>query len=88
MPVGIIHEAEADVMSMRVCDGDSIVMITDGIENRENGSLWVSEFIHESCRDEDGTNVAKNILNYAIAKNSGVIKDDMTVLSLRLKAVS
>ncbi len=88
LPVGIIPEAEADVASRRVCEGDRIVMITDGVENRESGSLWVSEFIRESCRSKEDGDLADNILKCAIEKNSGDVKDDMTVLSLQLKAVS
>lgn len=88
LPVGIIPEAEADVASRRVAEGDRIVMITDGVENRESGSLWVSEHIRESCRTGEDANLADSILKYAIEKSSGDIKDDITVLSLRLKAVS
>lgn len=86
LPVGIVPEAEADVTLRRVCDGDRIVMITDGVESRENGSRWVSEFIRESCRDEENGDIAKGILDYAV-KNNGAPRDDMTVLSVRLKAV-
>jgi len=87
LPMGIVTDAEADVSKRRIMEGDRIVMITDGVESRENGSLWVSEFIHENCRSDNEGNIARNILDYAISKNSGAVNDDMTVLSLELKAV-
>ena len=87
LPMGIVTDAEADVSKRRIMEGDRIVMITDGVESRENGSLWVSDFIHENCRGNNEENIAREILNQAIVKNSGAVSDDMTVLSLELKAV-
>lgn len=87
LPMGIVTDAEADVSKRRIMEGDRIVMITDGVESRENGSLWVSDFIHENCRGDNEGDIAREILNQAIVKNSGTVNDDMTVLSLELKAV-
>ncbi|MDO4744054.1 MAG: stage II sporulation protein E [Clostridia bacterium] len=87
LPVGLIAEAEAEVSNTKVKDGDRIVMITDGIESRDSGSLWVSEFIRESGEKCEKGELAGEILNRAVEKNGGTVKDDMTVLSVKLKAV-
>lgn len=88
LPVGILADAEAETEKTKVRDGDSIVMITDGVESRESGSLWVSEFIKERSKTADSQALADEILNRAVEKNNGTATDDMTVLSVRLKAVS
>jgi serine phosphatase RsbU (regulator of sigma subunit) len=87
LPVGILADAEAETEKTRVHDGDSIVMITDGVESRESGSLWVSEFIKERSKQKCDKSLADEILNRAVAENNGTATDDMTVLSVKLKAV-
>ena len=62
-------------------------MVTDGIENRDSGSMWISNFIQNSADDTE-TGLAGRILNRAIEQNNGKVKDDMTVLSVKLKEVS
>ncbi len=88
LPVGVIADMEAETASRSIDDGDMIVMVTDGIETRESGSLWVQEFIEENCRNNQAHNIADKILERAIEKNSGKVNDDMTVLSVKLRAVS
>lgn len=88
LPVGVIADMEAETSSRAIDDGDMIVMVTDGVETRESGSLWVQEFIEENCRNNQVNNLADKILEHAIEKNSGKVNDDMTVLSVKLRAVS
>ena len=87
LPVGILADAEAETEKTRVHDGDSIVMITDGVESRESGSLWVSEFIKERSKQKGDKSLADEILIRAVEENNGTATDDMTVLSVKLKAV-
>ncbi len=85
LPVGLIADAEAEVSKTKLRDGDRIVMMTDGIENRQDGSLWVSEFVKNNC--DDSENMAQKILSHAAERQNGTARDDMTVLSVKLKAV-
>ncbi|MBR5155957.1 MAG: stage II sporulation protein E [Clostridia bacterium] len=86
LPVGLIADAEAEVSTTKIQDGDRIVMMTDGISMSKNGEPWLDEFIREEkYRDEK---ITDEILNRAIEKNNGTVKDDMTVVAVRLKAVS
>ncbi len=85
LPVGLIADAEAEVSKTKLRDGDRILMMTDGIESRQDGSVWVSEFVKNNS--DDGENMAQKILNHAAKKQNGMARDDMTVLSVKLKAV-
>lgn len=86
LPVGLIADAEAEISKTKLRDGDCIVMMTDGVETRGDGNLWVSEFVKDE-ENEDKGGLAQNILNRATQKQGGTAKDDMTVLSIKLKAV-
>ncbi len=88
LPVGIIAGIDADSTYLNMKDGDVIVMVTDGIENRSSGSMWVGDFIENAVANDTDEGLADKILNHAINQNSGEVKDDMTVLSVKLKEVS
>ncbi len=85
LPVGLIADAEAEVSTAKIQDGDRIVMMTDGVSMSKSGEPWVDEFIREE--NSNGEKLTEGILNRAIEKNNGTVKDDMTVVSVRLKAV-
>ena len=88
LPVGVIAEMEAERTFKTIADGDVIVMVTDGVETRNEGSMWVSEFLEEARRNGEEKNLADKILSKAIENQNGKITDDMTVLSVRLREVS
>lgn len=83
LPVGVIPGAEADVISYTACEGDTIVMVTDGVESREGGNRWIKGFIEQS-RNNKAKGMAESILKRAIEENNGSVKDDMTVLTARV----
>lgn len=86
LPLGVLTEMETEICSRTVEDGDVIIMMTDGIECREGGSLlWVSDFISQKGREEGELKLADSILARAIDKNQDIRKDDMTVLSVRIR---
>ncbi len=85
LPVGVIAEMEAEIASKTVRDGDVIVMVTDGVETRDSGSMWVGEFISGIGGESGDSNLAEEILQQAIKQNDGQVKDDMTVLSVRVR---
>lgn len=86
LPVGIIADMEAKISTRKVEDGTVIVMMSDGLEIRESGNLcWIGDFIKENGGNIKENNLAERILRAAIEKNDGTVKDDMTVLAVRLK---
>lgn len=84
LPMGIIAGAEADVISHNVQSGDTIVMMTDGVESKKNGGRWIREFIENNTDDKE-SGLAKRILEQAIEENGGAVKDDMTVLCAHIR---
>lgn len=88
LPVGVVAGIDARSTHRCMKDGDVIVMVTDGIENRECGSMWVGDFIEDAFTRDAEDGLAGKILNRAIEQNNGEVRDDMTVLSVRLKEVS
>ena len=54
------------------------------VESSENGDSWIGEYIGKSAED-DANEMANNILCRAIDENGGTVKDDMTVISIRLR---
>ncbi len=88
LPVGVVAGVDADSTLRYMKDGDVIVMVTDGIENLECGSMWVGDFIEKTIINDNSGGLADKILNRAIEQNNGEVRDDMTVLSVKLKEVS
>ena len=87
LPVGVIPEAEAHILDTKIQDGDHIVMVTDGIESGKTGKPWLREFMENQKEIGEDKDFAKEILNRATQNQGGTAKDDMTVLTVRLKAV-
>lgn len=87
MPLGIMPEVSAEVTEFSVCDGDLIVMCTDGIctdpENDEDGSaMHLVDFL-EREHGQDVHKIAETIVADAAA--AGGRSDDMTVGVFRVR---
>ncbi len=85
LPAGIMAGTEADVISDAICDGDTLVMITDGVESKKRGNEWVKGFIEKNRSHATADDLAKSILKFAIEENDGEVLDDMTVLTVKIK---
>ncbi len=84
LPVGVIAGAEADITRHRICEGDTVVMMTDGLETRDGCGNHIKDFIEKSCHDNI-SGFANSILEYAINENNGTVKDDMTVICAHIR---
>ncbi len=87
LPVGLLPDMEAQTFAVRVKDGDTIVMVTDGVESRKEGSKWIKGFIEEAG-EASANELAKCLLDRAIKENQGEVSDDMTVISLKIRKKS
>ncbi len=85
LPIGLVAEAKADVSTTKIQGGDKIVMMTDGVSMSEQKSPWFDGFLRENTKT-DGQ-ISEEILNRAIQQSRGLVKDDMTVVTVHLKAV-
>lgn len=87
LPVGLMPEMEVETFARRVGDGDTIVMVTDGVETRDGGHKWIKGFM-EDITPASANDLAARLLQRAIEENHGAVSDDMTVISLKIRKKS
>ncbi len=86
-PIGILPEVSVEVTEFELCDGDVILLCSDGvssdIESQETDSpLWFVEFISHEWTD-DLEDMAEKIITASRSVSAGT--DDMTVALLRVR---
>lgn len=81
MPIGIIEKAELDVQTVNVCDGDIIVMCSDGLLESQNdiNKDWIEEYL-KNISTTNVQKVADLIVAEAIDNSFGIARDDITVI--------
>lgn len=84
LPVGAIAGVEVDVIKHRVYEGDTLVMMTDGLDGGSGDETEIKGYIEKNCGDNI-SGFANSILEYAIEENNGNVKDDMTVICARIR---
>lgn len=83
LPIGVLDEADIEIHSKRVENGDIIVMLTDGIidcDEESSGKVdWILDYL---CRYDNGSpeELSKGIINEAKKIGRNKVKDDMTVM--------
>ena len=88
LPVGIVDDVQAPLVSRKLQEGDVIVMVSDGISETGYGAIrgeWVSRLIEE--HDGDMQELADAVLKNARGKAYPKPCDDMTVAAMRIKRV-
>src|SRR5690606_4865610 len=87
LPMGVLSEPDVQVTRRSLRRGDLIVMLTDGViqtwENVIAGEDWVKGFLASLDRDEP-RHVAGALLNEALRRSPQGVRDDMTVLALKI----
>ena len=80
LPIGIMNKIELQTETLKVNDGDIIIMCTDGIlDSKENNSDWIEDFI-KNITTNNVQKIADLLLAEAIDNNYGVVRDDMSVI--------
>ena len=79
LPVGIIECAEGESRSVGLKDGDTIVMMSDGVSDALGSDLYSS--VAEALDDTDIKKAAERLIDAAAARGGD---DDMTVLTARV----
>lgn len=89
LPLGIVDELKPSVCSSELCDGDMILLVSDGISDAFGSSGEVIDFLRTLPAKNPQT-LANQVLEHALSLNSGQKKDDMTALAVRVykRAVS
>ncbi len=86
LPLGILNEVDFTAYDRDMKDGDIIVMCSDGIidSNREKeGDEWFIELI-KNISTTNVKKIASIILNEAVDNGYGILKDDMTVIAIKI----
>ncbi len=86
MPVGILEDVNAPVIKKGLCEGDVIVMISDGISDTDLGEMkgnGIARVMREY--NENMQELADAVLKGAREKAYPKPCDDMTVVALKLK---
>lgn len=85
IPVGILSDIRLDNRSVSLNEGDVILMLTDGITEAgyaASRTEWLRNIIIKPFESMD--ELAKEVMDTALAKNKNVAKDDMSVIALRV----
>lgn len=83
LPLGIIDGLKPSIATTELNDGDMVVLLTDGISDAFNNSGSIIDFLR-SIPAKNPQTLADEMLNKAISLNDNQVKDDMTVLAVRI----
>ncbi|WP_113673188.1 stage II sporulation protein E [Vallitalea guaymasensis] len=87
LPMGMLNEIESESTTKNLRNGDMVIMVTDGILDCEDEEIDKEKWVEESLHKLDSRNpqdMADYILEAAREKTGGMLKDDMTVLVMRI----
>lgn len=87
LPVGILNNVDIEINRKKLNEKDLIIMVTDGVIDSKKDilskELWMMEIL-QSLDSGAPQDIADYILDEAKKNNSGVVRDDMTVLVSRV----
>lgn len=88
LPTGILDQVDLVVYDKDLNDGDIVIMCTDGVlesnEEYENKEIWVKNLLEE-IETDNVQKIADILLAQAIDNGVGKVKDDMTVVAIKVK---
>lgn len=86
LPAGLLWEVEFDVLYKKLYDGDSVVLVSDGILDSVDGENpedelkgWLSAVYGENPKQ-----AADKVMNWALEQAAGARRDDMSVMVLHI----
>lgn len=83
LPLGILDDLTPTGCSSTLNEGNTIIMFTDGISDAFGSSTDLIDFLR-TLDNKNPQYIADNLLNRAIELDGNEVKDDMTVLAIRL----
>ena len=83
LPLGIMEEVSPTTYSVKLKDGDTFIMLSDGITDAFFSSTDTVDFLQrEKCINPQ--TLAEKILNHALQLNEDEAKDDMSVVVVKI----
>jgi len=83
LPIGVLEEMRPHITQKLIDPFDTIVLVSDGISDAFDNKSDLQDFINGLSSTNPQT-IADEIMDRAKDLNNGVIKDDMTVLCVRI----
>ncbi|MBQ8427480.1 MAG: SpoIIE family protein phosphatase [Clostridia bacterium] len=83
LPIGIVEQLKPSVCSSTLCNGDVILLLSDGISDAFGSSGEIIDFLRTLPAKNPQT-LANQVLEHALELNGGAKKDDMTALAVRI----
>lgn len=86
LPAGFLWEMEFDVLYKKLYDGDSVILVSDGILDRisgENPEERLKKWL-PAVYDENPRKAADRIMEWALAMSGEKKRDDMSVMVLHI----
>lgn len=81
LPLGIFQHIEVETVTRKLCDGDYLIMVSDGVVDAFGGDDY--EVAMENAigviQDTNPGEIAERLLRMALRASGGKIKDDMTI---------
>lgn len=84
LPVGIMPGVEIESFAHKLSEGDTIVMVSDGLEVRNGNNGWLRKTVEDAEDDIPVQKLAEQIVDKSVALQGGTADDDMTVIVLRV----
>ena len=85
LPVGMIGDIELSAESRELCDGDIVLMMSDGVSEAEISGVktdWIGKYLQKSYGSME--ELTENVLMQALERSGGEVNDDMTVAAIRI----
>jgi len=83
LPIGVLEEMRPHITQRLIDPFDTIILLSDGISDAFDNKSDLQDFINNLTSTNPQT-IADEIMDRAKDLNDGVIKDDMTVLAVRI----
>lgn len=84
LPLGIIESIESRDCSFRLVPGDTVLLMTDGVEEAFEERSELESAIWLALEETDADAAAQSLMNAAYQAQGGVSRDDQTVVVIRI----
>ncbi|MBR7125243.1 MAG: SpoIIE family protein phosphatase [Prevotella sp.] len=84
LPVGILENIESRECSMRLSEGDALILVTDGVEEAFGSRGEMEAAVWLALEEKTPADAAKALLEAAGRAEGGVRRDDQTAVVIRI----
>ena len=85
LPVGVVSQVEIETFAHKLDKGDTVVMVSDGLELKQGHEGWIRHTLEKEERDVPAQELADHMMEKALTLKGGTADDDMTVLVLKVE---